>query len=260
MGGGEVSEPEPLRIRLELQAFGVLQNVDAGQPRSCAPKRPSGEAAARYKIPSVDCCATHSLTFPAASRLWSLAGRSLRSTQPFRASRVHAASKSYYRFPAIDATGHPALGRRRSRLRRCKAAPFYFSCFGLITLPRSNRVRSTLRPTATADQSSGNVFAFFNCQFNFFNFSIPLSMAVAATPLRPGAPYGRILAYGLPCPTLGRNPTPGLSWAATSMIAALLLQSIRKPMESQLAIQTGKLVIKWGPVPPRFICRVLVKP
>jgi len=33
----------------------------------------------------------------------------------------------------------------------------------------------------------------------------------------------------------------------------IVLQSICQPMESQLAIQTGKLVIKWGPVPPRFI-------
>ena len=39
----------------------------------------------------------------------------------------------------------------------------------------------------------------------------PCSMASAASPLRPGARYARILAYGLPCPTLGRHPGAGPS-------------------------------------------------
>jgi hypothetical protein len=46
-------------------------------------------------------------------------------------------------------------------------------------------------------------------------------MACAAPPLRLGAPYGRILAPDIPVLREDAIHTPGLSWAATSMIAAL---------------------------------------
>ena len=45
--------------------------------------------------------------------------------------------------------------------------------------------------------------------FKLVAFWLHPSMAFAAPWLRPGAPYGRILAYGRPCPTLGRYPYAG---------------------------------------------------
>jgi len=40
---------------------------------------------------------------------------------------------------------------------------------------------------------------------NLLDGEMPLSMVYAAWPLRPGTRPARILTYGFPCPTLGRN-------------------------------------------------------
>ena len=94
-----------------------------------------------------------SLRFPCGA----VAPRSLRSFATLHTTSMsvvgHAAPKSFYRLPAINATGRPALGRRRSRLRNFKAAFFTLAALDDSRLSVSLRARSTLRPAAAAESA-----------------------------------------------------------------------------------------------------------
>ena len=72
-------------------------------------------------------------------------------------------------------------------------------------------------------------------------------MAYAATPLRPGARYARILAYGLPCPTLGRHPGAGPSLGGDVHDRRWLSINLLLPIVSQLVLQTGQARHQVGP-------------
>ena len=72
-------------------------------------------------------------------------------------------------------------------------------------------------------------------------------MAYAATPLRPGARYARILAYGLPCPTLGRHPGAGPSLGGDVHDRRWLSVNLFLPIAKTCPhFKPAKLVIKWG--------------
>ena len=161
--------------------------------------------------------------------------------------------RSYYRLPAINATGRPALGRRRSRLRTRKAACFTLAALDDSHLPVSLRARSTLRPAAAADQSRGSVLVLNTEHSTSEHFGCPLSMAYAATPLRPGARYARILAYGLPCPTLGRHPGAGPSLGGDIHDRCWLSVNLFLPMAKTTRTSSRPSSSSSGvDVPPRF--------
>ena len=142
-----------------------------------------------------------------------------------RALRGCAASIKLLFRPGINATGRPVLGRRRSRVPLTQAAVFLLAAFELETVNLCQH-RSTLRPTRL------RVGEFYrpvipHSAFRIPHSTTPASMACAAPPLRPGAPYGRILATDFLVLREDAIHTPGLSWAATSMIAAFCHSSFQ---------------------------------
>ena len=74
-------------------------------------------------------------------------------------------------------------------------------------------------------------------------------VSFAASSLRPGAPYGRSLAYGRPCPTLGGHPGPGPQLSGSVHACRILVQSIHPAngiANSQL--QAGQARHQVGPM------------
>ena len=160
----------------------------------------------------------------------------------------HAAPKSYYRFPAINATGRPALGRRRSRLRSLKAALFTLAALDDSRLAVSVEPARRFGQPRLPNPQSGNVL-FLNTELLNLNTS---ACRYPWPSLR--RRYGPVLA------TLASSLTdfhvrrsdairaPGLAWAATSMIAAGY-QSISSCQWQRLpALKAGLARHQVGPV------------
>ena len=79
-------------------------------------------------------------------------------------------------------------------------------------------------------------------------------MAFAATPLRPGAPYGRILAYWHPCQTLGRHPGAGPSLGGDVHDRRWLSDNLFLPMAELTRTSNRTSTSASGAdVPPRFL-------
>ena len=60
--------------------------------------------------------------------------------------------------------------------------------------------------------------------------------------------YGPVLAYGLPCPTLGRYPYAGPQLSGDVHVRRIVVQSSDCQSQSQLALQSGQARHKMGPM------------
>ena len=78
--------------------------------------------------------------------------------------------RSYYRLPAINATGRPALGRRRSRLRSLKAAFFTLAALDDSRLAVSVEPARRFGQPRLPNPQSGNVL-FLNTELLNLNTS-----------------------------------------------------------------------------------------
>ena len=138
----------------------VPQNVDAGQSRWRALEDSSGELSPDTKWPFVDCSATHFPALPLRCGSSSVAPVVRYATHNLNERCwVARRQRGYYRFPAINATGRPALGRRRSRLRTLKAA--FFTLAALTDSRSSVSVESARRfgqPRLPSSQSGSVLF------------------------------------------------------------------------------------------------------
>ena len=162
--------------------------------------------------------------------------------------------RSYYRFPAINATGRPALGRRRSQLRTRKAA-----CFNLAALADSRlfvSIESARRfgQPRLPNPQSGNVLA-----LNTEHLSLNTSVGRYPWPSlrRRYGPVLATLASSLTDFRVRRSDAiraPGLAWAATSMIAAGYHGNLFLPIAKTTRTSGRPSTSSSGAdVPPRFI-------
>ena len=190
-----------------------------------------------------------SLRFPCGA----VAPRSLRSFATLHTTSMsvvgHAAPKSYYRLPAINATGRPALGRRRSRLRSLKADLSTLAALVDSRLSVSLRARSTLRPAAAAESAKRqrlNPKALNTLLLNTSACRYPWP-----TLRRRYGPVLATLASSLRDFHVRRSDAiraPGLAWAATSMIAAGYQSISYCQSQSQPALQAGQVRHQVGPM------------
>ena len=209
----------------------------------------SGGLSPDSKWPFVDCSATHFPALPLRCGSSSVAPVVRYATHNLNERCwVARRQRSYYRFPAINATGRPALGRRRSRLRTRKAA-----CFALAAWDDS-RLAVLIEPARRFGQprlsnpQRGSVLVLNTEHPTSEHFLVRYPWP---TLRRRYGPVLATLASSLTDFHVRRSDAiraPGLAWAATSMIAAGY-QSISSCQSQRLpALQAGKARHQVGPM------------
>ena len=152
----------------------------------------------------------------------------------------HAAPKSVHAFHGMNATGRPALGRRRSRLRSLKAAFFTLAALDDSRLAVSVEPARRFGQPRLPNPQSGNVL-FLNTELLNLNTSLR----------RRYGPVLATLASSLTDFHVRRSDAiraPGLAWAATSMIAAGYQSISYCQSQSQPALQAGQVRHQVGPM------------
>ena len=165
-----------------------------------------------------------------------------------------AAPKNYYRLPAINATGRPALGRRRSRLRTRKVAFFTLAALTDSVYPFRFEPARRFGQPRLPNSHSGSVLVLNTEHFASEHFLVRYPWP---TLRRRYGPVLATLASSLTDFHVRRSDAiraPGLAWAATSMIAAGYQVNLFLPMAKLTRTSSRPSTSSSGAeVTPRFI-------